>query len=101
MLNLATAVTPEATTGSSAIYSIGWLVIMGAIFYFLLIRPQSKRNKKRNVLLNSLKVNDKIVTIGGIHGTIVEMTDDIVSLRVSDNSVLTLDRSSINSVVEE
>ncbi len=101
MLNLATAVTTEATSGNSALYSIGWLVIMGAIFYFLLIRPQSKRNKKRKELLDSLKINDKVVTVGGIHGTIIEMTDDIASVRVSDNSVLTIERSSINTIVED
>lgn len=100
MLNFAAEATTTASTGNGAIYSIGWLLVMGAIFYFLLIRPQSKRNKKRIELLSSLKINDKIVTVGGIHGTIIEMTDDIASVRVSDNSVLTIERSSINSVVE-
>lgn len=100
MLNLAQATAPTATTGNSALYSIGWLALMAAIFYFLLIRPQSKRTKQRNQMLNALKVNDYVTTIGGIHGTIVELTDDTVVLRVNDNTKLTFDRNAINNVKE-
>jgi len=64
MFNLAQAAVPASS--GSALYSIGWLVIMAAIFYFLLIRPQSKRTKKRNEMLNALKVDDKVSTIGGM-----------------------------------
>ncbi len=72
------------------------LVLMFAIFYFLLIRPQQKKQKTRNSMLGALKKGDKVVTIGGLHGTIMEITDDIVVLRVNDVTKLTFDRSSIS-----
>nr|WP_248930953.1 preprotein translocase subunit YajC [Paenibacillus hamazuiensis] len=76
----------------------GPLVLMFVVLYFLLIRPQQKRQKTRSMMLNSLKKGDKVVTIGGLHGTILEITDDIVVLRVNDVTKLTFDRSAVNSV---
>lgn len=76
-------------------------VLMFAVFYFLLIRPQQKKNKQRTQMLNALEKGDRVVTIGGIHGTITEITDDIVVLLVNDSTKLTFERSSINSVREE
>jgi preprotein translocase subunit YajC len=75
----------------------GPLVLMFVVLYFLLIRPQQKRQKTRSMMLNSLKKGDKVVTIGGLHGTILELTDDTVVLRVNDVTKLTFDRSAINS----
>jgi len=75
------------------------LVLMFAIFYFLLIRPQQKKQKTRTSMLSSLKKGDKVVTIGGLHGTIMEITDDIVVLRVNDVTKLTFDRGSISHAV--
>lgn len=71
-----------------------------AIMYFLMIRPQQKRQKARNMLLAGIKKGDKITTIGGLHGTILELTDDTVVLRVNDVTKLTFDRSAINNVVQ-
>lgn len=71
-------------------------VLMFVIFYFLLIRPQQKKQKTRNAMLSALKKGDKIVTIGGLHGTIVEITDDIVVVKVNDVTKLTFDRGSIS-----
>jgi len=71
---------------------------MFAVFYFLLIRPQQKRQKQRNEMLNNLKKGDKVVTIGGLHGTIAELTDDTVVLRVNDVTKLTFNRAAIDSV---
>lgn len=73
-------------------------VLMFAIFYFLLIRPQQKKQKQRGAMLNALKKGDKVVTIGGLHGTITEITDDTVVLKVNDVTKLTFDRSSVNNV---
>ncbi|MBO2943423.1 preprotein translocase subunit YajC [Paenibacillus sp. F411] len=76
-------------------------VLMFVIFYFLLIRPQQKKQKTRNAMLSALKKGDKVVTIGGLHGTIVEITDDIVVLKVNDVTKLTFDRSSISHSVSQ
>lgn len=75
-------------------------VLMFVVFYFLLIRPQQKKQKDRNAMLSALTKGDKVVTIGGLHGTIVEITDDIVVLKVNDVTKLTFDRSSISHNVK-
>ncbi|MBA4548620.1 preprotein translocase subunit YajC [Thermoactinomyces intermedius] len=77
------------------------LILMFVVFYFLLIRPQQKRQKERMAMLNALKKGDKVITIGGIHGTIVDLTEDRVTLKVSDNTRLVFERSSVNSVVTD
>ncbi|MFF0827307.1 preprotein translocase subunit YajC [Brevibacillus sp. NPDC003359] len=75
------------------------IIIMFAIFYFLLIRPQQKKAKQRNAMLGAIKKGDKIVTIGGVHGTIQDLSDDTVTLRIAHNVNVTFDRGAINSVV--
>lgn len=75
------------------------IIIMFAIFYFLLIRPQQKKAKQRNAMLAAIKKGDKIVTIGGVHGTIQDLTDDTITLRIAHNVNVTFDRGAINSVV--
>ena len=60
------------------------LILMGVIFYFLLYRPQKKEQKKRADLLDNLKKGDRIVTIGGVYGTITAITDKIVTVKVAE-----------------
>jgi len=74
-------------------------LLLIAVFYFLFIRPQQKKQKQRNIMLNALKKGDKVITIGGLHGTILEMTDDTVVLRVNDVTKMTFDRSAVGSAV--
>lgn len=87
--------------GNSLVTMIIPFVIMIAVFYFLLIRPQKKKQSQRTTMLNALKKGDKIVTIGGLHGTIMELTDDTVVLRVNDVTKLTFDRSAISHAIKE
>ena len=58
------------------------LVAMGAIFYFMLIRPQRKKDKQVKEMLNNLKHGDRVTTIGGIYGTITAIKDDTITLAV-------------------
>lgn len=76
------------------------LILIFAVFYFLLLRPQQKRQKERNAMLGALKKGDKVITIGGMHGTIVDLSEERISLKVNENTRLTFERSSVNSVVE-
>jgi preprotein translocase subunit YajC len=87
--------------GQSWVTNLLPLVLMFAIFYFLLIRPQQKRQKTRNQMLQALKKGDKVITIGGIHGTIESITEDQVVLKVNEIGKLTFERSAINTVVSE
>lgn len=75
-------------------------VLMFVVFYFLLIRPQQNRQKQRNAMLRSIGKGDKIVTVGGLHGTIDAITDEVVVLVVEGGQKLTFDRASIGSVKE-
>jgi preprotein translocase subunit YajC len=74
-------------------------ILVLVVFWFLLIRPQQKRQKERNAMLQSLKKGDKVITIGGLHGTITDLTEDRVTLKVSDNTRLVFERSAVNAVI--
>ena len=79
----------------------GSLVMMGVIFvvfWFLMIMPQRKQQKQRNAMLSNLKKGDKVVTIGGIHGEIIEFDDEDIKLRVADKVELKFTRSAIARV---
>jgi preprotein translocase subunit YajC len=75
------------------------LIFIFAIFYFLLILPQQRRQKKWQAMLGELKTGDKVVTSGGLRGTIIALREDAVHLRVPpDNLRLEVSRGSIVSV---
>jgi len=84
---------------------LGWLsvaplIFIFAIFYFLLIMPQQRRQKKWQHMLSELKTGDKVVTQGGLRGTIVALREDYLHLRVPpDNLRLEISRSSVVSVI--
>ncbi len=71
------------------------------IFYFLIIRPQNKKQKDTKKMLAALKKGDRVVSIGGIHGTIQSIKDDTVVLRIDANTKLTFSRSAISNVLEQ
>ncbi|HEX8294898.1 MAG TPA: preprotein translocase subunit YajC [Chthoniobacteraceae bacterium] len=74
-------------------------VCIGVIFYFLIIRPQSKRQKELAALVGSLKTGDKVVTTGGIHGIISNVKEGhTLSLKIADNVKIEIDKSAIASV---
>ncbi len=75
------------------------LVFIFAIFYFLLIMPQQRRQKKWQAMLGQLKTGDKVTTSGGLRGTIISLKDDAVTLRVPpDNLKLEVSRGSVVQV---
>lgn len=78
--------------------SIIWLVALMAIMYFLMIRPQQKQKKQRDELLNSLRVGQEVVTIGGINGEITAITDEQVVLKVAEGVNITMQRNSVAMV---
>ena len=84
--------------GTGGLGSFLPLILMVAVFYFLLIRPQQKRAKQRNAMLGAVKRGDLIVTIGGIHGTILELREDTVLISISEETKITIDRQAINQV---
>ena len=77
------------------------ILLMVVIFYFLLWRPQKKQQKERASLLGSLKKGQKIVTIGGIYGEIVELDDEKVKVQVSEKVELTFARTAVANLLSK
>jgi len=71
------------------------LLFIFAIFYFLIIRPQQKKQKEHVKMIGSLKKNDEVVTSGGIHGTIVNVKEKTFVVRIDENTKIELDKMSI------
>ena len=112
LLGVATAAAEEAgvTADAAAEMSGGQMVIatllqlspiliMVLVMYFLMIRPERKRRKKEKAMLDALKRGDRICTIGGIYGTIMDIKDDTITLSVGrDNMSMVVARWAIRSV---
>ncbi len=80
------------------------LIFFGAIlliFYFMIIRPQVKRQKEHQKMLSELKKGDRIVTTAGIHGTITDIEDNIVVVQIADNTRIRLEKTAIATVVKK
>ena len=87
--------------GSNAFLTqIAFFAAIFAIFYFLLIRPQQKQKRDRETMLAALKKGDRVVTTGGLHGTVTGLEEQKVVLRVSDQVKLEFDRAAIGRIVE-
>ena len=71
------------------------LVIIFIIFYFLLIKPQKNKEKQHQQMLSKLNKNDEVVTSSGIHGTIVNVKDKTVILRIDENVKIEIEKGSI------
>ena len=82
--------------------SMLYIIMLVAVFWFLLIRPQQAQAKKRAEMLTALKTGDKVVTIGGICGKVAQITDNKIFVEVSDGIVVEFLRNAISTVeVEE
>lgn len=91
------AIEPESTS------PLILLAVLFSLFYFVILRPQSRERKKRKETLGGLKKNDRVVSIGGIIGTVADMSPDgdRVTLKVDDNTRIKMLRSAIQGPYEE
>ena len=71
------------------------------IFYFMIIRPQQKRAKERQKLINSMKKGDKVITSGGMYGTIAGLDEKTVLVEIADKIKVKLDRSAIATIISD
>ncbi len=83
------------------VYQLLPLIFFVGIFYFLILRPQQKKQKEHEVMVKSLKKNDEVVTIGGIHGTIVNVKEKTFILRIDDNAKVEIDKGSVAYVIKK
>ena len=108
LLGVSTAIAEEAAattelTGTemliSTLLQMSPILIMVLVMYFLMIRPERKRRKKEKAMLDALKRGDRICTIGGIYGTIMDIKDDTITLSVGrDNLSMVIARWAVRSV---
>lgn len=77
------------------------LILMFAIFYFLLIRPQQKKAKQHKQLLSALKKGDRVISSGGLHGTVTGLTDDLVTMEIAPKVRVKVSRGSIAGITNK
>lgn len=102
MINYAYAMggVPQAqgSVQPSPLMSMLPIILIFVIFYFLLIKPQKKRQQEHQEMVKALKKNDEVITNGGIHGTVVNVKDASVILRVDDNCRIEVQKSAIATI---
>jgi preprotein translocase subunit YajC len=92
ILSLLQAQTPAGPNPFGTVFMFGAIFL---IFYFLLIRPQRKQQKSHDEMVKTLSRGDEVVTIGGIIGRIVHLTDDRITMKTADDTRLEVERSKI------
>ena len=95
---LQTGTAGSASSSGSLIGSLLPFLLIIVIFYLFLIRPQNKKQKETQKMLDALKKGDKVITIGGIHGTVSSVKENTVIVKVDDDCKLEFNRTAISSV---
>lgn len=85
----------------SSFYMFGWFAIMIAIFYFILIRPQQRREKARRALLEQVKTGDKVMFAGGLLGVVANAKEHTFVIRIAEKVKIEVARSSVSQVLEK
>jgi preprotein translocase subunit YajC len=92
---------PNAEGGANPLSMLLPILGMLAIFYFLLIRPQQKRQKETQKMIGALKNGDKVVTSAGMYGTIAGIKDDVIIVKIADNVKVEMLKSAVSGVVSK
>ncbi len=100
MTSIAYAMGQGGGAGGGGFSAFVPLILMFAIFYFLLIRPQQKKTKQHREMLNSLKKGDKIITGGGIHGRITGLTDTTLTVEIADKVRVKVNRGNVMALTQ-
>ncbi len=87
-----------SSAGSMTTSLVTFALVIG-IFYFLIIRPQNKKQKDTQAMINAMKKGDKVVTIGGIRGTVQSVKDETVIIKVDENTKLEFNKSAVSAVL--
>ncbi|MBR1759081.1 MAG: preprotein translocase subunit YajC [Lachnospiraceae bacterium] len=76
---------PVATAGTSIWFTVGYIVFIVALFYFIAIRPQNKQRKEQEAMLSTLEVGDSILTTSGFYGVVIDVMDEVVIVEFGNN----------------
>ncbi len=90
-----------ASPGSGLLGILPPMIAMFVIFYFLLIRPQQKKQKDHDAMLNALKEGDNVLTSGGIYGTIKKIKGDVLTVQIADNVKVKVSRKSVSDLKDK
>ena len=90
-----------AATSGGGIASLLPFILIFVVMYFLMIRPQSKKRKQMTEMLKNIQKGDKVITAGGIHGTVSSTFEKTVTIKVDDNTKITFNKDSIATVINE
>ena len=85
----------------SPMFMFGWLALMILIFYFILIRPQQRREKERRALLSAVKSGDKVLFGGGLIGVVTNVADKTFTIKVADKVKVDVVRSAVTQVLDK
>jgi preprotein translocase subunit YajC len=91
----------ESAGGGGSFTPLLLIVLLFGVMYFLMIRPQQKRRREAQQMQNSLGPGDRIVTIGGLHGTVVSVADDLVTLEIAPDVEVQFARPAIARVLAD
>ena len=97
-LILAQAAAPAGAPPQSGFMMLPYLIFFMVIMYFMMIRPQQKKQKEHEALVKAVKTGDQVVTSSGIHGTISNVKDKTVIVKIADNVKVEFDRAAIVAV---
>ena len=100
-INDAFAQTAGVAATSSTMSMVMQLLLIFLVFYFILIRPQQKKIREHEMMLNAIKKGDKIVTGGGILGVVEKAGDDKLEVRIADGIVVTVYRATVRQMAED
>ena len=87
----------------SAAAMMSWLpiIFMLVVFYFFIYKPQQKARQERENMLKRLRIGSRIITIGGIYGTIEDLDEDIIKLQIAENVIIEVGRAAVSTIVED
>jgi len=88
-------------SGPSSMYSLVFIILIFAIFYFLMIRPQQKKQKEHQQMVAALRKGDRVVTNGGIYGVVSDVKDHVVVLKIAENVKIEVVKNAIAAVIEK
>lgn len=105
-MNMAWSILAMASPGGaqgeqSPFFMFGWLGLMVVMFYFMLIRPQQRKEKERRAMMEAIKTGDRVVFAGGMLGLVSNVKDKTFTIKISDNVKVEVLRGAVTQVVEK
>lgn len=100
-MNFALQQAAPSIGGTSGLIQMVPYLLMFVLFYFVLLAPMRKQQKKTKEMLSALKKGDRVTTTGGIHGTVAQIEDQIVWVKIADTVKVKMSRSAITAVIQD